>query len=389
MDKKEKERECLDQVIKIGFKQRGQTKRIIKRISGKDFERDYEERPDFVKYCPPNNKGEKGTLIGIEHFRVDHFVLKKQDGKVASTGATILPNIYKTYTKWRDEVLESNTIPKGAIESIMDNVVQQLKLKSEATYKNFIASFQYSLCKHTDCIDTYCENLEKMSKGKYKIEIGFLIEIHSDFSNLFIDDKKGTRRKTNGHMPMFADVVRILEEKFDNRKVDFIVFCIGDVSYYKEIEIIAVNTKDIRKQLEQHNIRIYEYIGEDIFLDEFQPMHKDIEVLPRYYIKNENIDFNFTISMNDLSEEMQIQLMLHSCKKAKELLLNGHNIITTLGTQMLLDCLSEYIAEWKTVKSDEYGWMIFPIFIPVDKQIIYKKLNEFMEKWSEKGEQAP
>ncbi len=41
-------------------------------------------------------------------------------------------------------------------------------------------------------LGTYRQNLSNTSASK--IEIGFLIEIHSDFSGYFINDEQGTRK---------------------------------------------------------------------------------------------------------------------------------------------------------------------------------------------------
>ena len=69
LDKKDKEKLCLDKVINAGKLLHGESKRIIKKISVREFDRDDTERPDFVRYFPPTSKHDKATLIGIEHFR--------------------------------------------------------------------------------------------------------------------------------------------------------------------------------------------------------------------------------------------------------------------------------------------------------------------------------
>ena len=49
-----------------------------KLMSGIDVDRESDERPDFIRYVAPDNKNERGMVVGIEHFMVDHLSKEKQ-----------------------------------------------------------------------------------------------------------------------------------------------------------------------------------------------------------------------------------------------------------------------------------------------------------------------
>ena len=85
-NKKIEERECLEKVMKVGLKERGETKRILQLLVGDDIGRFNEERPDFIKRRIAKSKHESDTIIGIEHFRVDHLSVLKQNGDIESSG---------------------------------------------------------------------------------------------------------------------------------------------------------------------------------------------------------------------------------------------------------------------------------------------------------------
>lgn len=94
MEKKNKELECLQQAVTLGLRKRGRTKTFFKAVEAglKDKESILDgERPDFIILAPQEQNG-KRTLLGIEHFRVDHLVTQKQFKKgnggkqVASVG---------------------------------------------------------------------------------------------------------------------------------------------------------------------------------------------------------------------------------------------------------------------------------------------------------------
>ena len=78
-EKKSSELECLNSAIDFGMRHgTDETKRILEIHDCEYIECD--ERPDFIRRNENYN-----CLLGIEHFRVDHFVKKKR-GKVQSTG---------------------------------------------------------------------------------------------------------------------------------------------------------------------------------------------------------------------------------------------------------------------------------------------------------------
>ena len=76
-NKKDKERECIELVQNIEVSE--ETKRILKEIFIGEVEE--AECPDFMI----TNEIFK-EIVGIEHFRIDHQVVKKKNGDVASSG---------------------------------------------------------------------------------------------------------------------------------------------------------------------------------------------------------------------------------------------------------------------------------------------------------------
>lgn len=171
LDKKNNELLCLDRVIKEKETLHIESQQIIDKISGNEFGRIDTERPDFVRYCPPISKNEKGTLIGIEHFRVDRLSLQKKDGRVASTGIATEKAVYKIYEQWHEEVKTTEAIPEGVVSDIANLVATQVQNEEKSSYNTFIKSFEYSLNKHLENVEVYRTNLQKLSEGKYKTEL--------------------------------------------------------------------------------------------------------------------------------------------------------------------------------------------------------------------------
>ena len=97
IDKHDREMQCFQRAVQIALKKRGETKRILKYLNGNDVVRKEEERPDIVKLCKNDSRGQCDTIVGIEHFRVDQLSIKKKDGRIASTGIVTEKNVWNMF----------------------------------------------------------------------------------------------------------------------------------------------------------------------------------------------------------------------------------------------------------------------------------------------------
>lgn len=118
----------------------------------------------------------------------------KQNGNIGSSGIVFEKDVYKWYAP-----------------------VQNGEAFSEKMLEEF---GQTTLKKHLNSVSVYRQNLMKYATSGERIKLAFLIEIHTEMGRLFLNDKKGTRRNDNGNLPIFQNIVDILE-KLDTKKVDF------------------------------------------------------------------------------------------------------------------------------------------------------------------------
>lgn len=377
-NKKNNEQMCLDRVIRAKKLLHGESKQIINKISRSEFDRKNTERPDFVRYFPPVSKHERGTLIGIEHFRVDHLSLQKKGGKVASTGIATEKEIHKIYEQWNEKVLTSEMMPEGAIRDIANLIVAQIQREEKSSYDTFFKSFEYSLDKHLENVDVYRANLHKISGGKYNTELALLIEIHSEFRNLFLNNQKGTYRQENDFTPIFEDMLCLMEEKVDCHKVNYIILCMGGTLRAENPKVIAIRTGNIRKHLERQNIIVYGYAGEDLIFIDFQATQRNVTIEPSCLIDSDKILFGIKHMDKDKNEQFMLNAIFYSLKKALEYRRQGKDFITTLGTQMMLDVLGDYIIGWERKDGEKIHYPVFRPFICED--ILYK-IMEFEQRF--------
>lgn len=315
VDKHEKEVECFQRAVYVALKNRGETKRIMKYLDGENISRKEEERPDIVKLCRSTLRGQKDTIVGIEHFRVDHLSLKKKDKKVASTGIVAEKKFHDIFNTWHDKVIETDNVPDGAVIEVIQGIAEQMERIEKASYHTYIEAFKYSLNQHIKNIDIYRENLLNIAKDKYNIQLALFIEVHMEFNNLYLNDKNGESRISIGQFPMFGKIVRMLEERINKKKIDYIIFCLGDTLYSGKIKVIAVKTGNITKNLVNQGVQIYEYAGEDMLLFDFQSTYRDIKVEPQYTFKEDQVDVIFRYSTAMLDEKQRLQLLFFYLNK--------------------------------------------------------------------------
>lgn len=373
LDKKNNEAICLNRVINAEKLLHGESKRIIKKIS--EMELDNTERPDFVGYLPPISKHQRGSLIGIEHFRVDHFSLKKKDGNVASTGIIAEKKLQKIFEQHHEKVIESQKIPENVVCDITSFLAEQMERHEKSSYNTFLKSFEYSLNKHLDNVDVYRINLQNLSKSKYNIELALLIEIHSEFNNLFLNNSKGTVKQESNFIPMFQDMVDIMEKKINFHKVNYIIFYITGASYKNNPKVLAIRTNNIKKQLEKQNIFVYEYAGSDLIFTDFQATQQNVKIEQTYLIDGDKILLDIQRKYDEQEKQSKMNAIFYSFKKALEYREQGKNFVTTLTVQMLLDVFGDCVIGWRQDKEKVQ---------PILRQIFEEDLNKikiFEQKW--------
>ncbi len=93
---------------------------------------------------------------------------------------------------------------------------------------------------HACKLDTYRQNLS--SARASKVEIGFLIEIHSDFSGYFINDERGTRRIEKGQAVLPPETFDLLKRV--SKDVDWLL-----LGFYPNVagEIVDARIIDCRE----------------------------------------------------------------------------------------------------------------------------------------------
>ncbi len=375
MGNKTDELHCLNIAIEKCLKQHGDSKQIAKLLSSEDVTRTIDERPDFVRYCPPQNKNDKGVVVGIEHFRVDHYSKELKDNRVGSFGKEYEKSIKKAVDNWQNAVENSVEIPNGALTAVGNLFAKHMEHYLQSSYNSFIEAFRYSLNKHIESIDKYYSLINDFCKES-EHRLVFLIEIHSDFRDVFFHDKKGVHFKKNT-VPMFDDIVALLE-RIDYRKVQYIVMCFEGIALENNAEVIAVKTRNIRHQLEKRGICIYKYVGEDVFLKNFQPPVADIKTDVQVEKGNEEHTFEIKIWSKHIDNYQKLEMVMKSYRMMHDLILKQHTFATTYCVELYFYLYDEYYYSLFDNKSNPIVDMTF-LIMAMHKEEFNVKYKEFVK----------
>lgn len=200
--KKQNELAILKETLQRARSNGGEARRNADKLAGEVY---LFERPDFVI----SSKTDK--VIGIEHFRVDHFV--RQD-KNAQSAAAAFANSCEDERKQMLSNGASAHFTSDMFGRIGEMISQQIHLSNNASIDDIRRSLEARLFGtrgHISKIGSYRANLQSFSSARV-LEIGFLIEIHSDLRGLFLNDTHTVRRIQLGELPLFEDAYDLLAE---------------------------------------------------------------------------------------------------------------------------------------------------------------------------------
>ena len=197
--KKDSESNVLKDVLGCCLKQGGAKGRNAKRFTGRiDASA---ERPDIAVPIGDNH------VVGLEHFRVDHFVGK---GKKVESNSARLSSRLESERRRVAGIEDEDRFMVEAANVLGEGIQQEMGFYLNASLDDLLKSLEARLGSdvsgHLPKVPTYRENLRSRYAGVEKIELGFLIELHTDFRGLFLHEGRRQRRLVSGQCPLF-DVV--------------------------------------------------------------------------------------------------------------------------------------------------------------------------------------
>lgn len=207
------------------------------------------------------SKNGKIFTVGIEIFSVDHNSIKKR-GKYRSKSRETKAKLSEIYEQGHHQLIETGDVSHELCEDLLKNAVELAKGNLNCEYSMFIEAFRYHFENHAKNSQQYRDNLTAISEND-NIELAFLIDIETYFHDIFLNDGDTVVQVDSGLMPMFSEVVSIINSNANKKLIDYIVFYLHNPQGSK-FKVIAVRTGNLKENLSNQNVIIYDYLGEQM-----------------------------------------------------------------------------------------------------------------------------
>lgn len=211
--KRAHEARVFSDVIGYCKKAGGNRKKAAEKIAGKVIAKD---KPDLAIVR------ENCSLVGIDHFRVDHHV--KGGKKAKSESAELGRHLEGERKRLAPKVAEGVALDEAA-EVIANGMTGQWNNASRACCADLCRSLRQRLFDpefgHESKLSTYEANIRDDYGSESNIELGYLMELHSGFNNLHLHQGGHVRRLREGECPLFENVYDLLAQA--SKKVNWIL----------------------------------------------------------------------------------------------------------------------------------------------------------------------
>lgn len=209
------EERVFNDVVQLSLASGGYKKKAATKLRG--ILRSDDERPDLVI-----QRG-NGSIIGIEHFRIDHHI--KRGRSASSKSVELMANMNAQRERLKPALNRSDEALDEAAEVVASFIAKEVYQCHSACCDDLTRSLSVRLFNkrsgHAIRLLDYRKNFIERYGDDRNIELGYLIEVHSDFHSLFLHTGSKVVRLQSGHCPLFGDLFTLLQKA--SAEVDWIL----------------------------------------------------------------------------------------------------------------------------------------------------------------------
>lgn len=200
------EERVFNNVVHLSLASGGYKKKAATKLRG--ILRSDEERPDLVI------RRDNGSIIGLEHFRIDHHI--KRGRSAGSKSAELMANMNAQRERLKPALNRSDEALDEAAEVVASFISKEIYQCYSACCDDLSRSLSVRLFDkrsgHAIKLLDYRKNLIERYGDNRNIGLGYLIEVRSDFHGLFLHDGSKTTRLKAGQCPLFGDLYTLLQK---------------------------------------------------------------------------------------------------------------------------------------------------------------------------------
>lgn len=265
------EEDCLKRACILAKTKRAKTRNILRMMEGASVSRQKNDSPDMIKIA---SSGSKPVYIGVEHFLVDQATITKA-GKTQSSAQQHRQQIMRDYKQGHALYENEEPIPDELVKKLAEDIFRYAAAVNHSGYESLLLAFRTALNKHLSKVSVYRNEVARYANG-VPIKMAFLIEIHCYAKTLFLNYGRSVRNNPDALIPMYSDIVKLLEE-IDSSMVDYVILYIQKASDKSVANVIALETGNIAGCLRSQGIPIYEYCSDGVNINFRQDTTEQID----------------------------------------------------------------------------------------------------------------
>lgn len=326
-NQEEAELSVYEQSLKVAKAKGGEARRNVARLSGdaRPF-----DRPDILITAESGRR-----MVGMEHFRVDHHVGK---GKKVESKSARFSSDAERFRKRHEVAACAGALTEEAYQEFGDLISRAIREQSNACVDDISTSLDAGLFGtdgrgHVSKLDVYRERMAQLYANA-DIQLGLLIEFHTDLSRWFLTDGFRESRLSPGQFPISCDAYDLLKKA--SAHVDWIMlaFCPLFGEEVKDAAIIRCNNGMFETSTTRQGIIQTPYLG----LGKEAPFGKqDRQGKVKFSVANDGVDY----LVENASEQMDaIELFSNAINGAAEavnLVRKGKPFAATTSVQLAYD----------------------------------------------------
>lgn len=219
-----------EQSLKVARVKGGEARRNVARLSGdiRSF-----DRPDILIAAEDGKR-----IVGIEHFRVDHHIGR---GKKVESKSARFSSDAERFRRQHENAARRGALAEEAYRGFGDLISRAIREQSNACVDDIGASLDAGLFGkddrgHAFKLDVYRENIVQIDANA-DIQLGFLIELHTDLRQWFLNDAFKETRVSPGQFPISCEAYELLKEA--SAHVDWILLALCPL-YGDEVRDAAI-----------------------------------------------------------------------------------------------------------------------------------------------------
>lgn len=364
-DQNAHEEQVFNDVLKRSMASGGYKKKAALKVSGSINASG--ECPDIVI------TRRDGSLIGLEHFRVDHNI---KHGRNAQSKSAELTSVVKAEYEKLTPRLKVDDVSTEEMASLTANYVSMAKYhQSCACCDDLTRSLDARLfggkTGHASKLPKYRNHLAELSGDDGRIELGYLIEIHSDFQGLFMHDGARVVRLDSGQCPLYAEIFDLLFRA--SNEVDWILIgfypCLTD--QIANAAIIDCRNNMFKESCRRQRLKRTEYLG----LGKTEPFLKQSRVgKTEIDLCGDKVNINIENPAEEICPELLFGTAIIDAARALNLDRSGEPYTATISVQLIYELVR---MRSRAIRGIVTIYDVMRLLIEIEWSILKQEIDSF------------